>query len=261
MSQTFTIDTEAGVQDIEKHLQNHAYLSGKSTPGEIDAKILGGLKDAPDRAKHPNFFAWWWSLALFQEAARALWGKEPHKKEGKKEGEGKTAEASHPKSATTEASKPETHKTETPKTEAPKTEAPKAAEDELDLFGDDSEADKAALEEMKKKKAEEEEAKKNKKTEKKGVIAKSSVLFDVKAYEETFDFVKLGKEIKEKIIMDGLVWQQNFKILPVAYAIKKLQCGMIIEDDKVSADDVLEQIQNLWPDDIQSCDIVEFNKV
>ena len=253
MSHSFTIDNEAGIQEIEKFLNDHSYLSGKSNPGEIDAKVLSSLKDSPDRTKHPNFFAWWWSLALFQEAARATWGKECTKKEGK---EGKEA-----KDGKKEAKEDKKEAKDEKKTEAPKAAAAKKDEDDLDLFGDDAEgdlADKAALEEMKKKKEEEDN---KKKAEKKKVIAKSSVTFDVKAYEETFDFVALTKEIKEKINPDGLVWQANFKILPVAYAIKKLQCGMIIEDDKVSADEILEKIQELWPDDIQSCDIVEFNKV
>lgn len=254
MSHHFTIENEAGVEAIEKHLHHHAYLSGKGNPNEVDAKILSELKDAPDRHKHPHFFAWFWGLALFSEAARATWthGAQHHdgaKKDGKKE------------CAKTDGAKTECAKTEAKK-ECAKTEAPKKEEDELDLFGDDTEEDKKNLEEMKKAK---EEADKKKKEEadkkKKLVVAKSSVVFDVKAYEETFDFVKLGKEIKEKIQMDGLVWQQTFKILPVAYQIKKLQCGMIIEDDKVSVDDILEKIQELWPDDIQSCDIVEFNKV
>ena len=225
-------------------------MSGKTIPGEADAQILNSLKDAPDRLKHPNFFAWWWGLALFQEAARSLWGKEAPAADKKKE---------HKK----EEHKKEDHKKEEPKKEEKATAAPakKAEEEELDLFGDDdgdAESNKQVLADMMKKKEEDE---KKRKAEKKAVVAKSSVTFDVKAYEEGFDFVALSKKIKETINPEGLVWQQHFKILPVAYEIKKLQCGMIIEDDKVSADDILEKIQELWPDDIQSCDIVEFNKV
>jgi len=257
MTHQFSIESEAKVNEIEAFLNDHAYLSGKNNPGEIDAQVLNSLKDAPDRIKHPNFFAWWWGLALFQEAARVLWGKEHHavdkKTEHKKE-EHKKVE--HKK----EEHKKEEHKKEEHKKEEVKAPV-KKEEEELDLFGDDDEGEdnsKEVLAAMLKKKEEEE---KKKKAEKKAVIAKSSVTFDVKAYEEGFDFVALGKKIKETINMDGLVWQLHFKILPVAYDIKKLQCGMIIEDDKVSADDVLEKIQELWPDDIQSCDIVEFNKV
>ena len=37
------------------------------------------------------------------------------------------------------------------------------------------------------------------------------------------------KEIK----IEGLVWNKEVKILPVAYDIKKLQLGCIVEDEKV----------------------------
>lgn len=247
MAHTFSLENETKVNEIEQFLTTHAYLSGKSNPGEEDAQILHSLKDAPDRLKHPNFFAYWWGLTLFQESARAVWGKETHATDKKKEGKDKKTTTEQTKKEDKPAPKAE---------EKPK----KADDDELDLFGDDgdAEADKKVLEEMKKKKEEDD---KKKKAEKKVVIAKSNVVFDVKAYEETFDFPALGKEIKEKIKVDGLIWHQTFKILPVAYNIKKLQCGMVIEDDKVSADDILEKIQELWPDDIQSCDIVEFNKI
>lgn len=243
MTHQFSLESEAKVNEIDHHLANHAYLSGKNTPSEVDAHILAALKDAPDRLKHPNFFAYWWNLSLFQENVRNQWGKECTK-EVKKECVKESKKGDNKECHQKEEKKPE----------------PKAEEDELDLFGDDDGSNAKELEAMKLKKKEEEEAKK-KAEKKKTVIAKSSVTFDIKVYEETFDFVALGKQIKEKIVMDGLVWQVNFKILPVAYTIKKLQCGMIIEDDKVSADDVLEKIQDLWPDDIQSCDIVEFNKV
>lgn len=246
----FNIENAEGIEHVEKWLHDHPYLSGNSHPNETDAHILSQLKDAPDRAKHPNFFAWWWNLSLFQEAARATWGKH-HGKDGHKDHHGKDGHKEHhdKKSETKECAKAE------PKAEA---KPAKKDEDELDLFGEETEEDKKAMEELKKKKAADEAAKK---TEKKKVIAKSSVVFNVKAYEETFDFVALGKRIREEIHPEGLVWQKEFKILPVAYQIKMLQCGMIVEDDKISPDDILEKIQELWPDDIQSCDIVEFNKV
>ena len=37
------------------------------------------------------------------------------------------------------------------------------------------------------------------------------------------------KEIK----INGLVWNKEVQILPVAYNMKKLQIGCIVEDDKV----------------------------
>lgn len=59
--------------------------------------------------------------------------------------------------------------------------------------------------------------------------------------------------------MDGLVWNKDYKILPVAYTVKKLQIGAVVEDDKVSTDDLFEIIES-W-EDVQSTDVVSFQKV
>jgi len=63
-----------------------------------------------------------------------------------------------------------------------------------------------------------------------------------------------------KIEMDGLVWKTEYKLVPVAYNIKKIQMGCIVEDDKVSTDDLFDRIQ-AYEDEVQSVDIVSFQKV
>lgn len=50
------------------------------------------------------------------------------------------------------------------------------------------------------------------------------------------------------------------KLVPLAYGIKKLQIGCVIEDDKVSVDWLTEEIQN-FEDLVQSVDIAAFNKI
>jgi translation elongation factor EF-1beta len=50
------------------------------------------------------------------------------------------------------------------------------------------------------------------------------------------------------------------KFVPLAYGIKKLQIGCVIEDDKVSVDWLTEEIQN-FEDLVQSVDIAAFNKI
>ena len=129
--------------------------------------------------------------------------------------------------------------------------------EDLDLFGEDPEAEKLAKEQAEKKKAEVEA--KNKK--KKAKAAKSIVVFDVKVYEQDEDFEKLAKEIKEKIVMEGLVWNKEHKILPIGFGMNKLQLTIIIVDDLVSVDDILERIQEDWEDNVQSTDIDSFNKL
>jgi len=62
------------------------------------------------------------------------------------------------------------------------------------------------------------------------------------------------------IEMDGLVWIKEWKKLEVAYGIKKLQMGATIEDLKVQTDDIFEIIEK-WEDEVQSVDVVSFQKV
>lgn len=141
-----------------------------------------------------------------------------------------------------------------PKKAAPKKEAAKPAaadDDELDLFGEQTEEELAALEAKKKKDAE-------KKKEKKVVIAKSSILMDIKAWEDTVDLEALAKKLKA-IQRDGLIWGDS-KLVPVAYGVKKLQQLIVIEDDKVSSDDIEDIIMG-FEDEVQSMDIVAWNKI
>ena len=61
------------------------------------------------------------------------------------------------------------------------------------------------------------------------MIAKSSVLLDVKVWDDETDMVGLEKSVRG-IVMDGLVWGSS-KLVPVAYGVKKLQIQCVIEDD------------------------------
>lgn len=140
-----------------------------------------------------------------------------------------------------------------PAAAAPKAEAKK--DDDVDLFGDEdpeAEAKAKALAETKK-------AEKDKK-KKEAPAAKSIVVFDVKIFEEEQDLDALAKKIMA-IEQDGLMWKTEYKKVPVAFNIKKLQIGMTIEDSKVSTEDLFEKISETWADEVQSIDIVTFQKV
>ena len=63
-----------------------------------------------------------------------------------------------------------------------------------------------------------------------------------------------------QIELDGLVWNKDPKFVEIAYGMKKLQVGCVIEDDKVGTDDIFEKIE-CWEDEVQSVDIVSFNKL
>jgi translation elongation factor EF-1beta len=53
---------------------------------------------------------------------------------------------------------------------------------------------------------------------------------------------------------DGLVWGAS-KFVPVGFGIKKLQINLVVEDDKVSLDELQQQIEE-FEDHVQSTDIV-----
>merc|ERR1712080_486627 len=66
------------------------------------------------------------------------------------------------------------------------------------------------------------------------------------------------KSIKT-IEKDGLVWGAN-KLVPVGYGINKLQVMYVVEDEKVSIDELCEQICE-FEDFVQSCDVSAMSKI
>jgi translation elongation factor EF-1beta len=127
-------------------------------------------------------------------------------------------------------------------------------EDELDLFGSDDEVDDAA-EKLKQQRLAEYQAKKANKPQ---VVAKSSILLDVKPWDDETNMQELEQHVRS-IEMDGLVWGAS-KLIAVGYGIKKLQISCVVEDDKVGADDLEERIM-AFEDHVQSMDIAAFNKI
>merc|ERR1712222_247490 len=139
---------------------------------------------------------------------------------------------------------------------ASKAAAPKkaAADDDMDLFGDDDEDDAKALEEMKKKKEAD-----SKKKAKPAIIAKSLILLNVKVWDPEQDYDALAKKCIA-IEKDGLFWKTKYQLKDVAFGVKMIVIGLVVEDDKVSVDDVVDIIES-WEDDVQSVDIAAFNKI
>lgn len=97
------------------------------------------------------------------------------------------------------------------------------------------------------------------KDKKKDIIAKSLIVWEVKPYEAETDLDELAKQILA-IEMDGLDWKTEYKKEPVAYGVFKIVIGAVVEDEKVSTDDVQEKIE-AFEDLVQSVDIVCFNKL
>ncbi|KPP80335.1 elongation factor 1-beta-like [Scleropages formosus] len=128
-------------------------------------------------------------------------------------------------------------------------------DDDIDLFGSDDEEES---EEAKRLKEERLAAYNAKKAKKPTVIAKSSILLDVKPWDDETDMAKM-EECVRSIQMDGLLWGSS-KLVPVGYGIKKLQIQCVVEDDKVGVDQLEEQI-TAFEDYVQSMDVAAFNKI
>uniref|UniRef100_A0A8D0PDQ6 Elongation factor 1-delta n=1 Tax=Sus scrofa TaxID=9823 RepID=A0A8D0PDQ6_PIG len=109
-------------------------------------------------------------------------------------------------------------------------------DDDIDLFGSDEEEDKEAArlrEERLRQYAE-------KKAKKPALVAKSSILLDVKPWDDETDMAQLEACVRS-IQLDGLTWGGS-KLVPVGYGIRKLQIQCVVEDDKVGTDLLEEEI-------------------
>merc|ERR1712004_387768 len=135
--------------------------------------------------------------------------------------------------------------------------APAAADDDddVDLFGS---SDEEESEEKKRITEERLKAYHEKKSKKPALIAKTSVLLDVKPWDDETDMDKM-LECAKSIQKDGLVWGAH-KLVPVGYGIKKIQLMCVVEDEKVSIDELCEQIQE-FEDYVQSCDVASMSKI
>ena len=91
------------------------------------------------------------------------------------------------------------------------------------------------------------------------VVAKSLIIWEVKPWEAETDLDELAKKILA-IEMEGLSWKTEYKKEHVAFGVYKVVIGAVVEDEKVSTDDVAELIAG-FEDYVQSVDIDAFNKL
>ena len=139
-----------------------------------------------------------------------------------------------------------------------KTASQKEEEDEdVDLFGSDSE-DEEAKAEKERITQERLKAYHEKKSKKPALIAKTSVLLDIKPWDDETDMGEMLKCAKS-ISKEGLVWGAS-KLVPVGYGINKLQLMCVVEDEKVSIDELCEEIAE-FEDFVQSVDVAAMSKI
>lgn len=139
---------------------------------------------------------------------------------------------------------------------APAAAAEEEDDDDVDLFGsDDDEVDEAA-EKLKQERLAEYAAKKASKGPK--PAAKSIVTMDVKPWDDETDLEELLANVKA-ISKDGLVWGAH-QWIPVGFGIKKLQINLVVEDEKISLDELQQEIEE-DEDHVQSTDIAAMQKL
>lgn len=79
-----------------------------------------------------------------------------------------------------------------------------------------------------------------------------------KITDDETDMVGLESSVRG-IEKDGLVWGAS-KLIPVGFGIKKLQINLVVEDEKISLDELQEEIQE-FEDYVQSTDVAAMQKL
>jgi elongation factor 1-beta len=129
-------------------------------------------------------------------------------------------------------------------------------DDDVDLFGSDDEEADAEAEKVKQERLAAYNAKKAAKGPK--PAAKSIVTLDVKPWDDETDLEQLLANVKS-VEKDGLTWGAHTWI-PVGYGIKKLQINLVVEDAKISLDELQAEIEE-DEDHVQSTDIAAMQKL
>ncbi|KAF2580547.1 hypothetical protein F2Q68_00000679 [Brassica cretica] len=249
MAVTFSdLHTEQGVKSVEEHLAGKTYISGDQLSVD-DVKVYAAVSEKPSDA-FPNASKWYDCVA--SQLAKSFPGKAVGVSIGGSAAPAAQAEAP----AQAEGSIPECLilvQILVSLLFVDYDQAPAADDDDdMDLFGDETEEEKKAAEER-------EAAKKD--TKKPKESGKSSVLMEVKPWDDETDMKKLEAAVRS-VEMPGLLWGAS-KLVPVGYGIKKLTIMLTIVDDLVSPDNLIEDYLTCEPNNeyIQSVDIVAFNKI
>jgi elongation factor 1-beta len=224
--------SDAGLTLLNNWVKTRSYFVGYS-PSQADVKVYQQIKQIPAPETYP--YAWRWYNHLLPV-----------------EGEFDALPGDPTKDFT--AYGPEASELTVNPAAAPE-KAAEEDDDEVDLFGSDEEEDDAEAEKLKAERLAEYNKKKAGKVK---PAAKSIVTLDVKPWDDETDMDQLTKNVLA-IEQDGLVWGGH-KLVAVGFGIKKLQLNIVIEDDKVSLDDLQAKIVE-DEDHVQSTDVVAMQKL
>ncbi|KAK3753303.1 hypothetical protein QZH41_015246 [Actinostola sp. cb2023] len=218
------LKTQTGLQALNTFLQDRSYIEGY-VPSQADTAVFESMNGSPEDVL-PHALRWYSHIASY--------GAEKTSFPGDKD----QARDHHVAAAITNGES-----------------KPADDDDDEDLFGSESEEEDEEAERLKKERL---EAYLAKKTKKPAVIAKSMITLDVKPWDDETDMKEVEKLVRT-VVCDGLVWGAS-KLVPLAYGIKKLQIGCVVEDDKCGSEYLTEKITE-FEDHIQSVDIAAFNKL
>ncbi|RXW22451.1 hypothetical protein EST38_g3404 [Candolleomyces aberdarensis] len=211
----------ANLTKLEQHLATRSYVEGY-TPSQADVHVFKAVGSAPDATKNPHVARWYKHIQSYAAEHADL------------PGSSTAGEAFIGGGAAADAAEGD--------------------DDEIDLFGSDEEDD-AEAERIK---AERVAAYNAKKANKPKTIAKSVVTLDVKPWDDETDMEALEKSVRS-IEQDGLVWGAS-KLVAIGYGIRKLQITIVIEDEKVSLDELQEKVAE-FEDYVQSSDVAAMQKL
>ncbi|PSR79373.1 hypothetical protein BD289DRAFT_442475 [Coniella lustricola] len=223
--------SDAGLSVLNSFLSTRSYVTGYNAT-QADVAVFKALSSAPDAAKYPNAARWYKHIASYEDEFATLSG---------------------------DATKPYTvYGPEESELTVNPAKAPAAADDDdedVDLFGSDDEEEDAEAARIRDERLAEYKKKKEGKTK---PAAKSIVTMDVKPWDDETDMAELESSVRS-IEKDGLVWGAS-KLVPVGYGVRKLQINLVVEDEKVSLDELQDQIAE-FEDYVQSSDVVAMQKL
>ncbi|ODH48347.1 hypothetical protein GX48_05549 [Paracoccidioides brasiliensis] len=230
------LSCDSGLAIVNHFLSMRSYVVGY-TPTQADVVTFKAFKKAPDAAKYPHAARWYKHISSFGTEFTTLPG---------------------------DPSKPYTaygpESTDIP-VNVKKAPAPAADEDEdedMDLFGSDDDEEDAALVAEREKNLEEYRKKSAAKTK---PPAKSFITLDIKPIDDETPMDKLKVEVKKLLeTKEGLKYSKD-ELKPVGYGIMKLQVHFTVEDEKVSVDDLQEELEQTFEDWIQSTDVAAMQKM
>jgi elongation factor 1-beta len=243
----FSITNEQSLAPLEDWLTTRSYIDGYA-PSQADVAVLKVVTFNVNAAKFPNVTRWRRHLKTFEDEYPTL------------SGDASKLYTAYGSSAAAAA---------------------EADDDEdVDLFGSDDEEEDAEAAKVREQRladygtsahlsfswtsANNRSGKEGRKDEARGQVdgdagsqamgyVPSCALYILTRADDETDMKALEAGVRS-IEKDGLVWGGS-KLVPVGYGIRKLQINLVVEDEKVSLDELQEEIQE-QEDYVQSTDVV-----